>query len=92
MIYPHVKRQQCWVHKLRNVVQKLRARHQLACLRGARKIDLAANKTEAIKCFKVWKKKWGKLAPKAVACLEEDLEELLTFLMRIRIMVKDSDD
>jgi len=79
MIYPQVKRQRCWVHKLRNVVQRLRARDRKACLKGARRIYLAANKGEAIKCFKVWEQQWVKLAPKAVACLEEDLEELLTF-------------
>lgn len=79
MIYPHVKRQRCWVHKLRNVAQKLRVRYRPECLKGACKIYLAANKTEAIRCFKVWKQKWSKVASNAVACLEEDLEELLTF-------------
>jgi transposase-like protein len=79
MVYPHAKRQRCWVHKLRNMANKLPARHRDECLKGAQKIYWAANKTEAIKCFKAWKQKWGKLVPKVVDCLEKDLEELLTF-------------
>ncbi len=79
MVYPHVKRQRCWVHKLRNVAHRLPARYREDCLKGARKIYLAKNKTEAIKSFKVWKQKWAKVVPKAVICLEEDLEELLAF-------------
>ena len=29
--------------------------------------------------FRAWKKKWQREAPKAVRCLEEDLEEMLAF-------------
>lgn len=79
MVYPHVKRQRCWVHKLRNVAHRLPARYREDCLKGVRKIYLARNKTEAIKSFKVWERRWAKLVPKAVLCLAEDLEELLTF-------------
>mgnify|MGYP001070302131 CR=1 FL=1 len=79
MVYPHVRRQRCWVHKLRNLANKLPVRYRDECLKGARKIYLAANKREAIKCFKAWQRKWDKLVPKVVDCLEVDLEELLTF-------------
>ncbi|MGQ9702539.1 MAG: hypothetical protein ACUVQT_08825 [bacterium] len=34
-LYPHVKRQRCWVHKLRNVAQRLPARYREECLKGA---------------------------------------------------------
>lgn len=79
MVYPHVRRQRCWVHKLRNVANRLPARYREECLGDARKIYLARNKSEAIRVFKDWQRKWGKLVPKAVACLKEDIEELLTF-------------
>jgi len=79
MIYPHVRRQRCWVHKLKNVVVKVPVRYRLECMRGARKIYLASNKKAAIQRFKEWRRQWIPLVPKAVVCLEQDLEELLTF-------------
>ena len=39
----------------------------------------APHRTEALHRFRVWKKRWQQEAPKAVACLEQDLEELLAF-------------
>jgi transposase-like protein len=79
MIYPHVPRQRCWVHKLKNVVVKVPVRYRQECMRGARKIYLAANKKAAIQCFKKWRQRWLAVIPKAVTCLEKDIEELLTF-------------
>ena len=48
-------------------------------MNGARLIYLAANRTEAAKRFRAWRGKWVELEPKAVACLETDIEELLEF-------------
>lgn len=79
MIYPQVPRQRCWVHKLKNVVVKMPVRYRLECMRGARKIYLAANKKAAIQQFKEWRRRWIMVIPKVVTCLEQDLEELLTF-------------
>jgi len=78
-VWPHVPRQRCWVHKLRNVANKLKKCNEKACLDGARLIYLAANRTEAAKKFRAWREKWTNLEPKAVACLEADIEELLEF-------------
>jgi putative transposase len=78
-VWPHVARQRCWVHKLRNVANKLKKCNEKACLDGARLIYLAPNRTEAAKRFRAWREEWIALEPKAVACLEADLEELLEF-------------
>lgn len=78
-VWPHIPRQRCWVHKLRNVANKLKKRNEKACLDGAKLIYLAANRTEAAKRFRAWREKWIDLEPKAVACLETDIEELLEF-------------
>jgi putative transposase len=79
MVYPHITRQRCWVHKLRNITKKLKAQYRDECIAGARKIYLAANYKEACARFKEWIKQWQKRAPEAVACLEQDIEELLSF-------------
>ena len=79
LVYPHVAWQRCWVHKLRNVTCYVPRRYQLECLAGARKIYLAANRREAVQRFKEWKRRWQTKVPKAVHCLEKDLDGLLTF-------------
>jgi len=77
-LWPAVAHQRCWAHKLRNLENKLKASQQ-ACLLEAKLIYQAANQTEAIRLFRQWKRRWQGQAPKAVACLEKDLEELLAF-------------
>jgi len=78
-LWPAVLHQRCWAHKLRNLENKLKA-SQKPCLEEAKLIYQAPHRTEAITRFRQWKARWQKQAPKAVACLENDLEELLAFL------------
>jgi len=80
IVYPYAKRQRCWVHKLRNVANKLPRTHQATVLKQAKAIYQAATKRDAVKTFHAWERRWELIAPKAVACLREDLDELLTFL------------
>jgi len=77
-IWAAVPHQRCWAHKLRNLENKLKA-SQRPCLEEAKLIYQAPHRTEAIARFRKWKARWQKAAPKAVACLENDLEELLAF-------------
>lgn len=79
-VYPYVPRQRCWVHKLRNVAARLPRKVQEACLKGAKRIYLAENKREAARFFTQWEIEWRSSQPRAVACLEEDLNELLNFM------------
>lgn len=78
--YPYVKRQRCWAHKLRNVANLLKRSQQEECLAEAKLIYQAETRLEATKRFWAWARKWRESAPKAVECLEKDLEELLSFL------------
>jgi putative transposase len=77
-LWPRLAHQRCWAHKLRNLENKLKASER-SCLDEAKLIYLAANGKEAQKCFGKWQKRWRARTPKAVQCLEEDLEELLAF-------------
>ncbi len=77
-LWAAVPHQRCWAHKLRNLENKLKA-SQRPCLEEAKLIYQAEHRTAAIARFRRWKARWQGLAPKAVACLEEDLEELLAF-------------
>ncbi len=78
-VYPHAKRQRCWAHKLRNVADKLRKRDQEQCIKEARNIYSASNRSEAIQELRSWTKRWKSTSPDAVKCLESDMEELLNF-------------
>jgi len=78
-LWSAVPHQRCWAHKLRNLENKLKASQQ-DCLEQAKLIYQAEHRTEAIRRFREWKRRWQRVAPKAVACLESDLEELLAFL------------
>lgn len=78
-IFPDVPKQRCWAHKLRNVANHLPKRLQKACTGQARDIYDADGAGQAVKAFKIWSKIWRPIAPKAVECLEADLEDLLRF-------------
>lgn len=79
-IYPYVPRQHCWVHKLRNVAGHLKRSQQEECMAGARAIYQSQTRRAAVHAYWAWAKRWRPEAPKAVACLERDLEHLLSFL------------
>jgi len=78
-VYPYVPKQRCWVHKLRNVSNKVRRRDEKQCMAGAKLIYLAQHRKEAVEKYKSWKAKWESTYPEAVNCLSKDLDELLTF-------------
>jgi transposase-like protein len=79
IVYPRVAHQRCWAHKLRNIAAKLPLKHQEPCLKGAKAIYLAENARQAGQLFRQWADEWRPVVPKAVKCLEDDLEQLLAF-------------
>jgi putative transposase len=79
-VYPYIPKQRCWAHKLRNVTNYIRRKDQTPCLVAAKKIYLASNRREAVKVFRNWQEHWRELYPKAIRCLEKDLDELLNFM------------
>jgi len=78
LVYPRVPRQRCWAHKMRNVSQRLKPVNQPACLKEAGGIYSAPTRREAVRRYRQWVRHWQELEPKAVACLQADIEALLT--------------
>jgi putative transposase len=78
MVYPDVRRQRCWAHKLRNVANCCRKRNEKELIAQARLIYLAKTRRDAIAAFKRLRARWLELEPNAIATLEKDLEELLS--------------
>lgn len=79
-VYPYVARQRCWAHKMRNVASKLPRKLKDTCLTEAKTIYQAHTRREAVLRFRRWAARWRSTAPKAVKCIEDDLDELLPFL------------
>jgi transposase-like protein len=77
-IWQRVLRQRCWRHKLENVCKYLKKVDEAECIEQARGIYKAKSLRQANKRFNRWKAQWCKCYPKAVHCIEKDLDELLT--------------
>jgi putative transposase len=82
MVYPRAGRQRCWAHKLRNVAGKVRRKNEAECVGEAKRIYQAETKSEAVERYWEWASRWREEEPKAVRCLEKDLDPLLAFLKR----------
>ena len=78
-IYPQVKHQRCWAHKLRNIADKVNKIDEKRVLAGAKRIYLAPHRKAALQTFRRWRDRWMNQYPRAVKCLERDLDSLLTF-------------
>lgn len=77
-LWQRTLRQRCWMHKLTNVCKYLKKKDEEACIDEARGIYKAESLRQAQKRFIRWKQRWNMLYPKAVNCIEKDLDELLT--------------
>lgn len=76
-VYPEVLRQRCWFHKMQNVSGYLKKKDQSKVLSGLRDVYDAPSRPAALKAFGRWAKRWEAPYPKAVACVEKDLDLLL---------------
>jgi transposase-like protein len=78
-VYPRALHQRCWVHKMRNIMEKVRRRDEPEVKRQAQKIYLAENAAAARRAFERFRFHWRKQYPAMVRQLERDLPELLNF-------------
>lgn len=78
-VYPQVKHQCCWVHKMRNILEKVRRRDHDQVKSDAQAIYLAEGRKQALAAFRFFRSRWRSVYPAMVKRLERDLPELLTF-------------
>ena len=78
-VYPQTRTQRCWVHKTRNVLDKLPKGGQSKAKAALQAIWMAATKREAESAFGHFQRAWGPKYPRAAECLTKDREELLAF-------------
>jgi transposase-like protein len=76
--YPGVPVQRCWAHKMRNVLGKVRRTDQPAVKTDLQAVMNAKTLPQARSAARRFADRWAADYPKAVACLRDDLDELLT--------------
>lgn len=77
-VYPDAPVQRCWAHKIRNVLDKIRKADREAARDDLRAIMNADTEMEARSKARDFANRWEADYPKAVKCLREDLDQLLT--------------
>ena len=78
-VYPREAHQRCWVHKMRNILEKVRRRDHDAVKKDAQAIYLAENRGKAQTAFRNFRARWKGVYSSVVKQLERDLPELLSF-------------
>jgi putative transposase len=76
--YPAIPVQRCWAHKIRNVLDKVRAADRDTVKDDLHAVMNAKTVPQARSAARRFADLWETDYPKAVACLREDLDELLT--------------
>jgi transposase-like protein len=77
-VFPGIAAQRCWAHKIRNVLDKVKKADQPAVKRALHNIMNAANVPAARTAARKFANRFEDKYPAAVACLRNDLDELLT--------------
>jgi putative transposase len=76
--YPGVAVQRCWAHKIRNVLDKVRKPDRPAVKADLHAVMNAKTLPQARSAARRFADRWEADYPKAVRCLRDDLDELLT--------------
>jgi transposase-like protein len=76
-VYPGIAVQRCWAHKIRNVLNKVRKTDQPAVKRDLHAVMNAPDLPRARAAARHFAERWREPYPKAVACLRDDLDDLL---------------
>ena len=76
-VYPNVTHQRCWVHKMRNILAKVRKADHPAVKQDAQAIYLSDSRSEAMAAFRHFKRRWQDTYPQQAKSLQRDLPELL---------------
>jgi putative transposase len=78
-VYPRVPHQRCWVHKMRNILEKVRKCDYDQVKADAQAIYLADGRSAAQAKAWAFCRRWRTAYPRMVRQLERDLPELLSF-------------
>lgn len=78
-VFPKADFQRCVVHKLRNIIVKVRAKDKPKVLEDLKGVYSSPTKEEALACFRTFERTWNTKYPREVQSWRDDLEDLLNF-------------
>src|SRR2546428_2148294 len=79
IVYPRARHQRCWVHKMRNILEKVRKCDHDEAKSGAQAIYLAESRARAEAGFRAFRARWRRQYAALLLRLERDLPEFLSF-------------
>ena len=79
VVYPRALHQRCWVHKMRNILEKVKKRDYDAVKADAQAIYQSDSRAHARQAFLRFRQRWYPEYPVMVRQLERDVPELLAF-------------
>jgi transposase-like protein len=91
VVYPRIARQQCWAHKTRNVLDKVKKADGEKVKKDLQRISHAKNRQAAIQAYWSFCQKYRKAYPGAVKSLESEMEDLLSFY-QVKLSSKERKD
>src|SRR2546425_6297391 len=74
-VYPRARHQRCWVHKMRNILEKVRKSDHEEVKTGAQAIYLAEGRDKAETAFRSFGARWRRQYGAVVRRLEQDRSE-----------------
>jgi transposase-like protein len=78
-VWHQTKQQRCWVHKMRNVLDKLPHKERAEGAKSLRAVYLSKTREEAKSKILALAKSWRGLYDRAAECLLDDLDRMLTY-------------
>jgi transposase-like protein len=78
-VYPHARQQRCWIHKMRNVLDKVPTHAEDEVREELRAMYYARSRQEALRLKGEFLQKYRSLYPKAAESIEEAGDRLFTY-------------
>lgn len=82
LVHPLIDHQLCWAHKMRNILNYVKAADKEDVKKGLRPLfgeKAVTKKEKAATVIWKWQKRWRPIYPDAVKCLDRDLDRLLVY-------------
>lgn len=78
-VFPRAKQQRCWIHKMRNVEDKLPEKHRPAIHARLQEIMHAENRSRMERLIEKLARELSRQYPKAAACVRDDVRRMGAF-------------
>jgi transposase-like protein len=78
-VFPRAKHQRCWIHKMRNVEDKLPEKHRPAIHARLQEIMHAESGSQAERLIEKLARELSRQYPKAAACVRDDVARMTAF-------------